>query len=209
MGLHHLSENQYGETLIQRLSITAPESLPEMMGDLEEPAQSAQNGSHQYGMRPIPCSYKACDTACQPCTILSAHRLGNAYGLPGVPGRICPPRSDRMCRRNSSGACITHRGVLRQACEPQEEDLFGGCQTRGPDRDIAVRGVAVTIGADVITAGVRSTVHEQIEGVVRYAAVGVHTTVVGAADLPLAVMIWVIVLARVGHVAEAHHNVGR
>ena len=63
MGLHYLSEHQDGETLTQRLWITAPESLPKMMGDLEkplyipplrepaleEPAQPAQNGSHLVG----------------------------------------------------------------------------------------------------------------------------------------------------------------
>jgi len=113
-----------------------------------------------------------------------------------------------MCRCNGSGARIAHAGVLRQTCEPYEEDLLGGCQTRRPDRYIAVFGMGMAVGADVIATSVRSTVYEQIKGVVRYAAVGMHAAVVRAADLPLAVMIWVVVLTRVGHVAEAHHGVG-
>lgn len=113
-----------------------------------------------------------------------------------------------MCRRNGGGARIAHAGVLRQTCEPQEEDLLGGCQARRPYRDIAVGGVGMAVGADVIAASVLSTVHEQVEGMVRYTAVGMHAAVVGAADLPLVVVIWIVVLARVGHVAEAHHDVG-
>ena len=34
--LRHMIEHQYGETLAKRMWITATESLPEMMGDLEK-----------------------------------------------------------------------------------------------------------------------------------------------------------------------------
>ena len=36
MGLHHMIEHQYGDTLAKRVWFAATESLPEMMGNLEK-----------------------------------------------------------------------------------------------------------------------------------------------------------------------------
>lgn len=74
---------------------------------------------------------------CDPFTVLinqpliiwalgSTQRLRDAHCLPGIFSRVCPPRRDRVCRHNGGSARIAHAGVLRQACEPQEEDLLGG-----------------------------------------------------------------------------------